>query len=71
MSLRIPPGILHALPEQPRLPDPPDLIPPRHNPFLPVLPHQLPQRIHQLRPLLLQPLKVRPQLRRPSAVPTL
>jgi hypothetical protein len=59
--LRIPPGILQSLPEQTRLPDAPDFMPPRHHPFLSILHHEFAQRIHQVRPQLLQPLVVSPK----------
>jgi len=52
---------LQALPEQPRLPDPPDLVPPRDDSLLAILHHELAQRVHQVRPQLLEPLVVRPQ----------
>jgi len=59
--LRIPPRVLQSLPEQPRLPDSPNFMPPGNDPFLAILHHQLAQRVHQVRPQLFQPLVVRPQ----------
>jgi hypothetical protein len=59
--LRIPPGILQPLPEQARLPDAPDLMPPRDHAFLTILHHQLAQSIHQIRPQFLQSLVVSPK----------
>jgi hypothetical protein len=59
--LRIPPRVLQALPKQPRLPDPPDLVPPCDDALLAILHHQLAQRIHQVGPQLFEPLVVRPQ----------
>jgi hypothetical protein len=39
--VRIPPRVLQALPEEPRLANPPNFVPPRNHAFLAVLPHQL------------------------------
>jgi hypothetical protein len=52
---------LQALPEEARLPDPPNLVPPRDDSLLAILHDELAQRIHQIRPQLLEPLIVRPQ----------
>jgi hypothetical protein len=60
--VRTPPGVLQALPEKPRLPNPPNLMPPRRNAFFAILPHQFAQRMHQLRLHVLQPLIVRPEI---------
>ena len=59
--LRIPPGVLQALPEQARLPDAPNLVPPRDDSLFAILHDQLAQRVHQVRPQLFEPLVVRPQ----------
>jgi hypothetical protein len=59
--LRIPPGVLQTLPKQPRLPDPPNFMPPRDDSLLAILNHQLAQRVHQVRAQILEPLVVRPQ----------
>jgi hypothetical protein len=52
---------LQPLPKQPRLPDPPNFVPPRDHPLLAILHHELAQRVHQVRPQVLEPLVVRPQ----------
>jgi hypothetical protein len=49
------------LPEQTRLPDPPNLVPPRDDSLFAILHHQLAQRVHQVRPQLFQPLVILPQ----------
>ena len=59
--LRIPPRVLQALPEEARLPDPANLVPPRDNSLFAILHDELAQRVHQIRPQLLEPLVVRPQ----------
>jgi len=59
--LRIPPRVLQALPEQPRLPDAPNFMPPRDHALLAILHDELAQRVHQVGPQLLEPLVVRPQ----------
>jgi hypothetical protein len=56
----IPPGILQSLPEKPCLANPPNLVPPRNHALFAILPHQLAQRMHQLRLQILEPLVVRP-----------
>ena len=57
--LRIPPGVLQPLPEEPRLANAPDFVPPRDDSLLAELHYQLPQRIHQPRRRLLQALVIR------------
>jgi len=52
---------LQALPEQPRLPDAPNFMPPRDDSLFAILRHQLAQRVHQVRPQILEPLVVRPE----------
>jgi hypothetical protein len=59
--LRIPPGVLQSLPEEPRLPDAPNLMPPRDDSFFAILHDQFAQRVHQVRPQILEPLVVRPR----------
>ncbi|MGA7793137.1 MAG: hypothetical protein WCA19_08865, partial [Candidatus Acidiferrales bacterium] len=59
--LWIPPSVLQALPEQARLPDPPNLVPPRDDSLFAILHDKLAQRVHQVRPQLLESLVVRPQ----------
>src|SRR5258706_4029636 len=58
--VRIPPGVLQALPEKPSLANPPNLMTPRDHTFFAILAHQLAQRMHQLRLNILKPLIVRP-----------
>ncbi len=58
----IPPGVLQALPEKPRLAYPPNLVPPRDYAFFAILPHQLAQSMNQLRLRVLEPLIVRPEI---------
>jgi hypothetical protein len=43
------------------LPDPPNLVPPRDDSLLAILHDELVQRVHQVRPQLLEPLVVRAQ----------
>jgi hypothetical protein len=52
---------LQTLPEEARLPDAPNLVPPRNDAFFAVLHHELAQRVDQVRAQLLEPLVVRPQ----------
>ncbi len=59
--LRIPPSVLQPLPKQPRLPDPPNFMPPRNHSLFAILHHKFAQRIHQVRAQLLEPFVVRPQ----------
>ncbi len=60
----IPPGILQALPEKPRLANPPNFVTPRDDPFLAVLPDQFAQGIDQFRLRIVKALVVRPQVDR-------
>src|SRR5882757_706384 len=62
--VRIPPGVLQALPEKPRLANPSNLMAPRNNALFAILPHQLTQSVHQFRLQFLKPLVIRPKLRR-------
>src|SRR5882724_2992928 len=61
--VRIPPGVLQALPEKTRLANPSNLMAPRNDALVAILPHQLTQSVHQLRLQLLEPLVVRAKLR--------
>src|SRR6266704_527167 len=54
----IPPGVLQALPEEPRLANPPDFMPPRDDAFLAVLPNQFAQRMHEFGFHVLEPFVV-------------
>src|SRR6266704_5520162 len=58
----IPPGVLKALPEEPRLANPPDFMPPRDDAFLAVLPNQFAQRMHEFGFHVLEPLVVRARI---------
>ena len=60
----IPPGVLQALPEEPRLANAPNLVPPRNHALFAVLPHQFAQRMHQLGLQILKPLIVRAEVAR-------
>ena len=60
----IPPSVLQALPEEPRLADAADFVPPRDDAFLAVLPDQLVQGVHQLGLRVLEPLVVRAEVSR-------
>src|SRR5882762_4930821 len=51
--VRIPPGVLQALPEKTRLANPSNLMATRDDALLAILPHQLTQSMHQLRLQLL------------------
>jgi len=52
---------LQPLPEQTRLPDAANFVPPRDHSLLAILHHKLAQRVHQVRTQVLEPLVVRPQ----------
>jgi hypothetical protein len=60
----IPPRVLQALPEEPRLPDARDFLAPRDHALLTVLPHQFAERVHQFRLQIIKPLVVRSELDR-------
>src|ERR1700730_11432798 len=65
--VRVPPGVLQALPKKPRLANSPNLVPSRDDAFFAILPNQLAQRMHQLRLQFLKPLIVRSKLKRMSS----
>ncbi len=60
--VRIPPGVLQALPEKTCLANPSNLMAPRNDALFAILPHQLTQCMHQLRLQILKPLVVRAKL---------
>src|SRR6266700_3067967 len=62
----IPPGVLQALPEEPRLADAANFMTPRDDAFLAVLPNQFAQRMHQLGLRIFEPLVVRTDVGRRS-----
>jgi hypothetical protein len=62
--VRVPPGVLQALPEEARLPNPPNLMPPGDDTFLAVLTHQFAQGVHQFGLHIFEPLVVRAHSKR-------
>src|SRR6266566_5307702 len=62
----IPPGVLQALPEEPRLANAANFMPARDDAFLAVLPNQFAQRMHEFGFHVLEPLVVRSEVGRGS-----
>jgi len=62
--VRIPPGILQALPKQPRLADATNFVATRDDTFFAILANQFAQRVNDFRIYIFKPLVVGPKIRR-------